>query len=152
MKSNETLKEDTMFVEAVDRLELMKVQKSDMQMILMNRALDLKIVVDHKKKTIRRDELTEEELQMVKNIEEKYGFICYYLIQDEGVWPDGCTFPRYTLLYVDENVNEYEMKREECIKRCGTVPAYVVNMEEAECSEMTEIKFKNVGGNLINVS
>ena len=55
MKSNETLKEDTMFVEAVDRLELMKVQKSDMQMILMNRTLDLKIVVDHKKKTIRRD-------------------------------------------------------------------------------------------------
>ncbi len=152
MISKENLKKDVMFFEAVNRLELMNAKPRDRQMILTNRALDFKIVVNHEEKSVRRDEPTEEELQMIKNIEAKYNFICYYLIQDEGVWPDGCTFPRYTLLYVGENEDEYEMDREECIKRCGTVPAYIVNMEVPDFSEFTEIKFENVGGNMINVS
>ena len=74
------------------------------------------------------------------------------MIQDEGLWPDGCTFPRYTFLHVDEYVNDYQMVKDECIGRCGTVPAYVINLEEPECSELAEIKFMNVNGLIINAS
>ena len=53
---------------------------------------------------------------------------------------------------MSRNEDEYEMVREECILRCGTVPAYVVNMESKECSEFAEIGVHNVGGYLINLS
>ena len=68
------------------------------------------------------------------------------------MWPDGCTFHRYTMLYVDENEQEYDMVKEECIGRCGTIPAYVVNMEEPDCSELTEFSYEVVDGLLINLS
>lgn len=152
MVSEEDLKKDTMYFEAVDRLELMKANPQDRWLILMNRELEFKIVVNHEERSVRRNELTEDELQMIKKFESEYKVICYYLIQDEGIWSDGCTFPRYTLLYVGENTDEYEKIREECIKHCGIVPAYVVNMEDLDCSEFGEIKFENVAGNLINVS
>jgi len=152
MISNENLSRNKMFLEAVKRMKLMKVNSCDSQIIEQKKNLYFKIVVNHMEKTVRRKELTEEERQMITNIEAKYNFISYYFIQDEGIWPDGCTFPRYTLLYVGENVDEYEMVREECILRCGTIPAYIVNMEDVDCSEFTEIEFHNVGGCLINLS
>lgn len=152
MVSKEDLKKDSMWFEADDRLELMKADPKDRWMILMNRALDFKVVVDHKAKSVRRVDITDEELEMIKKIEEKFDFICYYLIQDEGVWPDGCTFDRYTLLYVSKNEEEYEMDKEDAIKGCGTVPVYVINMEDDDCSEITECRFMNVGGLLINAS
>ena len=152
MVSEEDLKLDSMWFEAVDRLELMKAHSQDRWMILMNRALDKKIVVNHKEKSVRRVDITDEELQMIKRIEAEYDFIVYYLIEDEGVWPDGCTFQRYTLPYVDKNDECYEMEREECINRCGTCPAYVVNMEDPCCSEITEFRFQNVNGLIINAS
>lgn len=152
MVSAEDLKKDAMWFEAVDRLELMGAKPEDRWMILMNRGLDIKIVVDHKERSVRRQEISEEELNMVKELENKFGFICYYLIKDEGMWPDGCTFPRYSLLYVGENTEVYEMIKEECINECGTIPVYVVNMEDSYCSELTEMKYVNVGGNIINAS
>ena len=152
MVSEEDLKLDSMWFEAVDRLELMKAHYQDRWMILMNRGLDKKIVVDHKEKSVRRVDVTDEELQMIKKIEAEFGFVIYYLIEDEGVWPDGCTFKRYTLPYVDKYEEEYEREREECIGRCGTCSAYVVNMEDPSCSEITEFKFQNVNGMIINVS
>lgn len=44
------------------------------------------------------------------------------------------------------------MVRNECIMRYGTVPAYIINMEDMDCSEFAEIVFNNVGGYLINSS
>ena len=44
------------------------------------------------------------------------------------------------------------MIKEECIKTMGTVPAYVTNEDDPDCSEMTEIAFANVKGFLINAS
>ena len=152
MMTIENEKKDIMFSEAVQRLELMKVNTCDSQRVLLHKKLEFKIVVDHREKSVRREETTEEELQMIKNIENKYDIICYYLIQDNGIWLDGFEFPRYTLLYVSENTDEYEMIREECIKCCGTIPAYIINMEEREFSEFAEIEIYNVGGNLINIS
>lgn len=74
------------------------------------------------------------------------------MIQDEGMWPDGATFPRTTLLYVDQDEESYETVRKECIEDCGTVPAYVINIEDPSCSELTEIKFENVDRLLVNAS
>jgi len=152
MVSAEDLKKDAMWFEAVDRLELMKAHYQDRWIILMNRGLDMKIVVNHEEKSVRRVDITDEELQMIKKIETEYDFIVYYLIEDEGIWPDGCTFKRYTMPYVDKNEDGYEMDREDAIKLCGTCPAYVVNTEDPDCSEITEFVFGNVGGLIINVS
>jgi len=152
MVSADDLKMDSMWFEAVDRLELMNAHYKDRWIILMNRGLEDKVVVNHREKTVRRVEVTDEELQMIKRIEAEYDFIVYYLIEDEGVWPDGCTFKRYTLPYVDKNEEGYAMDREETIKRCGTCPAYVVNMEDSDCSEITEFVYQNVGGLIVNAS
>lgn len=152
MVSAEDLKKDEMWFEAVDRLEMMGAKSTDCWMVLMNRGLDLKIVVDHKARTISRQEITDEELKMVKEVEQKFPIICYYLIEDEMDWPDGSSFKRYTLFYVDEHSEEYEMVHKECIECCGTIPAYVINVDVPECSEITEVAFRNVEGNLINAS
>ena len=152
MLSNENVNRDKMFSEAAKRMELMNVNSCDWQTIEQNKDVHFKIVVNHMEKSIRRKEITEEERQMITNIEAKYNLIIYYFIQDEGIWPDGCSFPRYTLLYVSDKVDEYEMVRNECILQCGTVPAYIVNMEDADCSEFAEMEFYNVGGCLINLS
>ena len=152
MTSNENVNRSKMFSEAVKRMELMNVNSYDTNTIEQNKDIDFKIVVNHLEKSVRKKELNEEERQLITDIEAKYNLVIYYFIQDEGIWPDGCNFPRYTCLYVSDNVNEYEMLRDECILRCGTVPAYIVNMEDMDCSEFAEIAFYNVGGYLINLS
>ena len=42
-----------------------------------------------------------------KNGKKKKNNIVYYIIKDDGLWPDGCKFPRYTLLYVDSYIEDY---------------------------------------------
>ena len=146
------IKKDFMVIEAVERLNLMGAHYMETSKILFERQAELKIVVNHEEKSIRRKKITDEEREMIDKIEEEYDFFVYYLIEDEGLWPDGCTFPRYTFLHVDEYVDDYQMVKDECIGRCGTVPAYVINLEEPECSELAEIKFMNVNGLIINAS
>lgn len=151
MVSEEDLKRDNMFYEAGDRLELMKAAKCDWRVLLFGREIT-KVLVNHEAHSVRRDEITDEEMQLIRKLEAEKKIIIYYMIQDEGLWPDGCTFPRYTFLHVDEYVNDYQMVKDECIGRCGTVPAYVMNLEEPECSELAEIMFMNVNGLIINAS
>lgn len=151
MVSEEDLKRDNMFYEAGDRLKLMKVAECDRQELLLGREIT-KVFVNHEAHSVRRDEITDEEMQLIRKLEAEKNIIVYYMIQDEGLWPDGCTFPRYTFLHVDEYVNDYQMVKDECIGRCGTVPAYVMNLEEPECSELAEIMFMNVNGLIINAS
>lgn len=55
-------------------------------------------------------------------------------------------------LYVDKYEEEYGMIKEDCIRNCKTVPAYVINMEDSGCNEHTEIGFQNVDGMIINVT
>ena len=146
------IREDYMIGEAVERLLLMGAHYMESSNVLTKRQPDLKIAVNHEEKTIRRQKITDEEREMINKIEEEYDFFVYYLIEDEGIWPDGCTFKRYTLPYVSSNEEEYEMDREDAIKRCGTCPAYVVNMEDPDCSEITEFVYQNVDGMIVNVS
>lgn len=151
MVSKEDLKKDNMYYEGVKRLRLMEASSIDQWMLLCGREIT-KCVVDHRNLTVKREEPTDEEMKMIRSFEEKNNYIVYYLIQDEGMWPDGATFPRYSLLYVDENEEEYESVGEDCICFCKTVPAYVVNMEEPKCSELTEIAFDTVDGLIMNIS
>ena len=146
------IREDYMIGEAVERLLLLGAHYMESSKLLTKRQPDLKIVVNHEEKTIRRQKITDEEREMINKFEEEYEFFVYYLIEDEGVWPDGCTFKRYTLPYVDKNEEGYKMELEECIGRCGTCPAYVVNMEDPDCSEITEFVYQNVEGMIVNAS
>ena len=151
MVSEEDLKRNNMFYEAADRLELMKAAKDDWRGLLFGREVT-KVYVKHEEHSVRRDEITDDEMQMIRKLEAERNIIIYYMIQDEGQWPDGGAFSRYTFLHVDEYVNDYQMVKEECIVRCGTVPSYVMNLDEPDCSELAEIKYMNVGGLIINVS
>ena len=146
------IKEDFMVGEAVERLNLMGAHYMETSKILFERQAELKIVVNHEEKSIRRKKITDEEREMIDKIEEEYDFFVYYLIEDEGVWPDGYPFQRYTLPYVGKNEEGYKKEREECIGKCGTCPAYVVNMEDPDCSEITEFVYRNVEGMIVNAS
>jgi len=143
---------DKMQQEALERLELLNASYLSRVKILNDWQLT-KCVVDWDNHTSNDDaELTDEELKMIRDFEEKYEYAVYYVIQDEGVWPDGCTFPRYSLLYVSTYEGDWEFDKDECIKRCGTVPAYVINMEEPDCSEITEIQYGTEEGKISNYS
>lgn len=146
------IKKDFMIGEAVERLNLMGAHYMETSKILFDRQAELKIVVDHEEKSIRKKKITDDEREMINKLEEKHDSFIYYLIEDAGVWPDGCTFKRYTLPYVSSNEEEYEMYREDSIKRCGLCPAFVVNMEDPNCSEITEFVYQNVEGMIINES
>lgn len=146
-----TLK-DRMKVEALERLELLGASSICRMKILDDWKLT-KCVVDFENETVNdQKEITEEELALIRKFEERYEGAVYYVIQDEGMWPDGCKFPRYTFLYVTKYENDWKMDKEECIKRCKTIPAYVINMEEPDCSEITEISYELVEGTIINLS
>lgn len=140
-----------MVKEAAERLRLMKVSKDDVELFLSENTIQ-KVHVNFEDEIIIKERITDEELQMIHQIEEEKDVIIYYMIQDEGIWLDGCTFPRYTFLHVDKYIDDYKMVKEECIKRCKMVMAYVVNMEEADYSELTEIAYRNCGGVIINAS
>lgn len=143
-------KEYEMWNEAVERLKLMGAHYLEILDILTKSAVKKKIVVNHEEKSVRRVDITEDENKLIKEFEKEYGYFVYYLIEDEGIWPDGCTFKRYTMPYIGTNEEEYEMDKEEAIMRCGTCPAYVVNVEDPDCSEITEFVFSNIGGMIIN--
>lgn len=86
---------------------------------------------------------------MAKSLIEESGRKAFTIRKDK---PDGCTFKRYTMLYVDKYEESYEETKEDAIKRCGTCPAYVMNVDVPECSEITEFAYLNVGGFIVNAS
>jgi hypothetical protein len=111
-----------------------------------------KIFVNHDERKMRDDELTNDELKKIRELEEKKGFLVYYVIQDNGLWPeDGEEFPRYTYLCVPCYENIWQMCRES-IADTGMIPAYVENMDEPEYSEYAEISFRCVHGMILNAS
>ena len=143
---------EKMKLEALERLELLKASPLSRAKLLNDWTLT-KAVVNWEEYSIDDSEaLTDEEREMVNTFEEKYEGAVYYVIQDEGFWPDGCSFPRYTFLYVSQYEDEWEFDKEDCIESCGTAPAYVINMEEPECSEITEILCGKFEGKLYNRS
>lgn len=144
--------EEKIKMEALERLKILETTPIAIEKFQKDRGLT-KCIVDHKNKTLNDEtKFTEDELKLVREIEEKYDIIVYYVIQDEGMWPEGGTFPRYTLLYVSKCEEEWEMDKEDCMKGYKTVPAYVVNREEPDYSEFAECAYKVVRGKIINLT
>lgn len=135
--------------EAIDRMKCLNIMQEDIEKFAENGEI-LKLEFNASARVLYRLRPTETELAMIRQIEEEKKMLVYYMIQDKGIWPDGCTFKRYTLLYVDGYVGDYEMTKEDCIKNCSTVPAYVVNTEIPDCSELCEVWFGNIDGMIIN--
>ena len=73
MATKAELKRDRMFQEAVHRLELMKVPNHNIDLFLMNKEVDSKVVVDHEEKRVTCTDITEAELEMVREFEEEIG-------------------------------------------------------------------------------
>ncbi len=136
--------------EAMERMRLLEI--SERIICLFENDMLTEALVDHENLTVRETMPLEEDLEIVRKVQEKYGILVYFIIKDKGIWPDGCTFDRYTLPYVSKSEDEYEMEKTDCIGRCGTLPAYVYNAEEPECSEITEFRFGKLGGLIINIS
>ena len=67
MVSKEDMKRDNMFSEAVERLELMKVAECDLQN-LSGREIT-KVYVNHEAHSVRRDEIADEEMQLIRKLE-----------------------------------------------------------------------------------
>lgn len=149
MEAKESMK-SIMYREAKERMELLGISANDVDRFFQDQEIT-KIVADHKNMRVGKQALTTEEQEMIRQLEEEMEILVYYLIQDEGLWPDGCSFPRYTLLHVNQYQDEYGYTKE-CMQRCGAVPAYVINQEEPECSEITEFGFRNISGLIINVT
>lgn len=139
-----------MYQEAKERMELLQICADDIDKFFEDKEIR-KIAVDHENMRIGKLSPTAEEMELIRKIENEREYLVYYLIQDEGMWPDGCTFPRYTVLYVDKYKGDYQQAKT-AIEKWNVVPAYVINQEEPDCSEITEIGFRNVSGLIINIS
>lgn len=141
---------EMMKAEAVCRMELLNLGKESVEMF--ENGILSKTYTNHEEKRVYREEVTEGERKMIARIEEEKNILIYYVIKDEGLWPDGCSFTRYSFPYVDADENEYELVRRDCIGKYQTLPCYVVNMEDDTCSGKEEILYHVVGGKLINIS
>lgn len=142
---------DKMKLEALARMELLNTSSLSRAKFL-NDVLT-KNEVDFDEMIVNENNpLTEEEEKMVRDFENNQNALVFYVIKDVGRWPDGCPFPRYTLLYVSHYEEEWEMDKEDAIKLCKTHPAYVINMEEPSCSEITEFGFLEAAGTIINAT
>lgn len=110
-----------------------------------------KVYVNHDEQSIMEEELSRGELRKIKEVEERYNVLVYYVIRDEAMWQDGTVFSRYTYLYITSYEEDWEMYRNG-IKETKCIPAYVQNADEPACSELTEISFRCIKGVLINAS
>ena len=114
MFSEKDLKRNNMFCEAGDRLKLMKAAECDWMGLLSEREIT-KVYVDHKECSVRRAEITDEEMRLIRKLEAEKNIVIYYMIQDE------------------------------CIGRCGTVPAYVINLEEQDYRSKNQTLATRIG-------
>lgn len=136
--------------EANDRMELLGIKEEAINNFILG---DLtKIHVIHAEKRIMKEDLTLEELEMVRQIEEIKDVLVYYVIKDTGHWPDGEEFDRYTFAIVDTYLDDYEFIKKECIKDCQTLPAFIINMQVPEYSNQEEFEFRVISGVMINAS
>lgn len=142
---------EQMTQEAALRLQLLNVDSATLVSFVNDNQLT-KIYMNHEGQWLGKRRLTDEEKGWIHKIEEDYNILIYYVILDDGLWPDGCSFPRYTFLCVNEYQKDWEFEREECILRCGTVPAYIFNMEDPDCSEFAEICAVQKNGMIMNGS
>jgi hypothetical protein len=110
-----------------------------------------KVFVNHDECRFRDEELTDVELNKIRELEKEKGCLIYYVSQDKGLWPDGEKFPRYTYLCVSHYENDWTMEREG-IAGTNTIPAYVENLDAPEYLEYGDIVFRCEQGRIVNLS
>lgn len=142
-------KKERMMAEAFERMELLEIDEKAVN--LFKAGSLTRIDVDNENLLVRSTVPEPEDLEVVRRAEERYGCLVYYIIKDKGMWPDGCTFDRYTLPYVSKYESDYKMEKEGIVK-LGMLPAYVANMEDPECSEISAFRFENVEGLIVNLT
>lgn len=136
--------------EAIGRMKLLGVREAH-QNKFEETHMPIKLEVNNEERSLRVKALSAEEVKMIEKLQEEKNILIYYVIKDEGIWPDGIAFSRYSLLHIDTYLMDYDFVKESCIK-CGTVPAYVINVDEPSCSELVEIGFANVDGVIVNIT
>lgn len=141
---------ELMYQEAKERMELLQISPEDIDSFFVDKEIT-KIDVDHENLKIIKGVLNDEEKEMVRQIEQEKEFLVYYLIKDEGLLLDGCSFARYTVLFVDKYKLDYENMKES-IREYRMVPAYVINQEIPEYAEITFFGYRNVDGTIINIT
>ena len=80
MGSKEDMKRDNMFSEAVERLKLMKVAECDLQNF-PGREIT-KVYVNHEAHSVRRDEIADEEMQLIRKLEAEKRKCCKEMYGD----------------------------------------------------------------------
>lgn len=136
--------------EAKTRMELLGIKEADINSLMEGDLFKIRVI--HSEKKIMKEELTLAEKEMIKRIEEEKDILVYYVIKDTGLWPDGAEFERYTLAFVDACINDYSSIKDDYIETFHTLPAYMVNMEEPDCSGIEEFEYRIINGVMINAS
>lgn len=142
---------DKMYEEALMRLEMLLVDRAAIDKFRETK-VPPKSYANIEDMTVRSLEINKYEQGLIDEFEKKHNALVYYVIKDTGFWPDGFPFPRYSFAYVSSYDNEWEMEKEHSIKLLKTIPAYVINEDESECSEITEFGYENVSGLLVNIT
>ena len=141
-----------MIAEAIERMELLGLDTNDIDKFKTGVIPKVHVFSDAEKARVYTEELNEEDIILVKNFEEKYDQIVYYLISDEVCYPDGYIFKRLTMVSVDTYTDDYSYIKDDCIGCCNTLPAYVYNTDDPDCSEIEEFSLCHngiLGGGLI---
>ena len=144
-------KKEKMIAEAVKRLELMDVEEEDIKLYKENQEIPC-YFVNHEERKIGKTSLTKEQKKIIEEVERDRKEIVYYAIIDNGIWPDGAEFERWSFLTVSGYENDWVIQKENSITKFGCVPAYIYNCEEPDCSEEAEMPFRNMNGIIINIS
>lgn len=97
----------------------------------------------------RKENLTQEQKDVITDLEKDGEILVYYAIIDTGMWPDGDTFERWSFLAVSKWKSDWDMDKEMSGK---STLAYVYNCEMPRCSELCYMPLKKTGDILINIS
>ncbi len=148
--------------EAMARMRILGVSPEDVEKF--GKGEYTKIVVDYENMRVRKMAPTQEEIEMVKKVEQESDipFLAYYIISDTLTWPDGETNTRYILPHVwDEkwdNDSDKERKEGELWGRVRRnmlqykmIPCYVVNADIPDYSEFGELPYQMLDGMLFTV-
>lgn len=93
--------------------------------------------------------MTQEQKDVIADLEKDGSLLVYYAIIDTGMWPDGATFERWSFLAVSKYKSDWDIDKEGIETM---VPAYVYNCEVPHYSEYCFMPLKKMGGVLINIS
>lgn len=148
--------------EAIARMKLLGIDSDVMERFVHGKLT--KIFVDHEERTIREEELTAEEMEIINNTitGSDIPFLAYYVICDTITWSDGETNTRYILPYVMEEKYDLEDEveyaegevwgniRKQMIES-KMISCYVMNKDIPEYSEFGELPYRLLRGMLFVV-